>query len=168
MNVEGGELGQQEAQQGLLVRDLAAGGSAGFVRSSAMSPSLEQQLAEHRFPVVEGTPEVEVGPDLAEPQEKRPESGRDESFEFEGRGRAGSSPARRARRSPPAGSPRAGSRHGLPVLVEQGRRGCTTLTRTASSTKDSEGQPAPTQPAIDQLHHHHVELLLTAGARSPP
>ena len=25
--------------------------------------------------------------------------------------------------------------------------------------EDPEGQPAPTQPAIDQLHHHHIKLF---------
>lgn len=163
MNVEGGELGQQEAQQGLLlVRALPADGGGGLGHVQRDVAVAQDQLAKHRSEFVEGAPEVEVGPHLAKAQGETPRIGGDgQSFQPDGRA---------------AGSPlqpdvihahleltlsEQGPYHGRPVLVEQRAAQSYHADQNGQQhEEDSEGQPAPTQPAIDQLHHHHIELFL--------
>ena len=142
------ELGQQEAQQGLLlVRALPADGVAGWVMSSAMLPSLPDQLAKHRSEFVEGAPEVEVGPHLAKAQENAP-IGAMASPSSPMAGPRESSPARRDPRSPRAGSPK----QGVPITAAR----CWLEQRAAQSYHaDQNGQqheedPRPTSPDSSQ------------------
>ncbi len=76
VNIEGGELGQQKAQQGLLLVAAVAGfrlrGLAQIQRDVAIA---QDQLTKYRLEFVEGAPEVEVAHTLPSRRAKRPEFG---------------------------------------------------------------------------------------------
>ncbi|MNH01200.1 hypothetical protein D3C79_604120 [compost metagenome] len=122
MNVEGGELGQQEAQQGpLLIRALLAGRGGRLRQIQRHVAVAQQQLAEHRLPVVEGAPEVEVGPHLAKAQGEAPRIGGDgEPLQLESRAALGPAQPDMLDAHLQLAVAEQGGDQRLPVLVEQG------------------------------------------------
>ncbi len=92
VHIEGGELGQQKAQQGTL---LGIAGGAVVSRLAEVESDIaiaQDQLAKDRLELVEGAPEVEMNPGLAELDGIAPGVGGDGEL-LQLKGRAGLCPA---------------------------------------------------------------------------
>lgn len=149
MNIEGGELGQQKAQQGLLLVAAVAGFRLRRLTQIQRYVAIAQdQLTKYRLEFVEGAPEIEVGPHLAKAQGEATRVRRDHQLlQLEGRAALGPVQPDAIDAGLQLAVGQQGIEQRLSVLIEQGAANAHQTDQMASSTKKT---PRANQPRLSQ------------------